>query len=467
MVSGFLLRATAPIRKPMVGAWALVVATTAVAGLPLIAMSGRKLGIGLTLSAAFGPIALYAAIVAPIVFPFGLYVLVTPFDNLTTVGTFGSATKAFAILSVFALLLYQLRIRKTATPSRSNLWWIIVFSWMALTEMWAIDQQTGVQRLTSVVLLLLLYLVVAATPITRRELWITFALTIVGGTLAALYGVHLARNGLMMGDSGRLALVIENSNSFIDPNHYAASLITPICLSLMLILRARSWVRAVPFVLIMGVMMLGIAYAASRGSVLALATVFLYFIIRSTKKIRLFVFAGIASVPLIALSPFIISRFTKAISTGGAGRLSIWRVGLRALHEYWLLGAGYANFPFAYDKHLLEVFQPYFAQWHRVAHSLIISTAVETGIFGLLLMLGAWFAQYKMLRRIDRHDDLYDVRVALEAALVGLFICSIFLDVMSEKYIWLAFMLIALTYTASKERSEHRIKADPVLENTG
>ncbi len=463
-VAAFLLRVTAPIRKPMVGAWALVAATTALAGLPIVTMNGRKLGIALTLASAFGPLAFYWALVAPLIFPYGLYVLVTPFDNLTTVGSFGSLTKGVALLCVGALAVYHLRVRRPVLPARSNVWWVILYAWTILTVFWAIDQQTAIQRLVPLTLLMLLYFAVATVPTSRNDLRVTIALLILGGVCAALYGAYLVHGG--QADpyhghyGGRLALSIQDSDQVIDPNHYAAALMLPISLTLTLVLSSRSWLRAIPLVGALAIMMLGIAFAASRGSMLGIAAMLVYFFFRTRHRLRLLILAGVASLPLLGLLPFIMARFTKAVSTGGAGRISIWKVGIHAAQQYGIFGAGWGNFAFAYDKHLLYIFQPYFAQWHRAPHSLLISSLIELGAIGLVLTLLAWFRQLRMLSVIDRTNEFYDVRVAAEGAIIGLFTCSLFLDMMTEKYLWLAFTFVAMTYNAWARASDTNVAAD-------
>ncbi|MGZ3541035.1 MAG: hypothetical protein ACXVAF_07570, partial [Vulcanimicrobiaceae bacterium] len=45
-------------------------------------------------------------------------------------------------------------------------------------------------------------------------------------------------------------------------------------------------------------------------------------------------------------------------------------------------------------------------------------------------------------------DARYPMRVALEAALIGLFVAAMFVDMMIWKYLWLAFILVAMTRNA-------------------
>jgi len=138
-------------------------------------------------------------------------------------------------------------------------------------------------------------------------------------------------------------------------------------------------------------------------------------------------------------------RFSTALSTGGAGRLSIWMVGMQAFKKYWLLGAGLGNFQDAYDRAYISVYQQINAHWSRPAHNIILGAAVELGVIGLTILLFAWFSQYKVLSTNDKHNAYYDVAIALQGALVGSFVASLFSDSMYDKYTWLVFMLTMLT----------------------
>ena len=67
---------------------------------------------------------------------------------------------------------------------------------------------------------------------------------------------------------------------------------------------------------------------------------------------------------------------------------------------------------------------------------------------------------------VDSGHPLFDVRIALEGALLGLFVSSMFLDIMYRKYVWLAFMLVALTRSFALEhaRRERVVTAARVAE---
>ena len=65
----------------------------------------------------------------------------------------------------------------------------------------------------------------------------------------------------------------------------------------------------------------------------------------------------------------------------------------------------------------------------------------------------SWFLweQFRLLRHVDRYNRLFDYRVACEAALAGLLVTSMTLDLFHYKYMWLVFaMLVQLRIVAMR-----------------
>jgi O-antigen ligase len=240
-----------------------------------------------------------------------------------------------------------------------------------------------------------------------------------------------------------------NDNDIIDPNHFAAALILPIAVALVGMLRARStttYILNIGALLVMGA---GIAISGSRGGAVAVALTMLYIVFQLRTRLLA---AGVALAALcaaLALDSNVIARFSNAAASHGAGRLDIWRIGLVAFHDNFWIGAGYSNFPLAYDRAFISVFETHYTFWHRAPHSILLSTGVELGIVGLAIFLAAWVMQFRSMRSIRRDDPLYAVRVAVEGALLGLFVAGLFLDVMTTKYLWLALTLAMLVRNAA------------------
>ncbi len=106
------------------------------------------------------------------------------------------------------------------------------------------------------------------------------------------------------------------------------------------------------------------------------------------------------------------------------------------------------------------MYEPFFAQWHRASHNIILGGGVELGVIGLSLLLLAWFGQFRMLRGISETDERWPFRLAFEGSLIALFVSGLFADIMIQKYVWLAFMLVAFTYNALPQRAVQRSPAE-------
>lgn len=425
-----------------------------VAALAVSALAGTKTGFVLALAAIGGPLAFYLSIVAPLVFPFGLYVGLVPFDNLLTLSAFGTLTKVLGMLAGAALIFYLVRTRQAVRPSPSLLIWGALYLWAATTAFWAYDQTLVLSALLTSIQLLILYTAVCVFPSDDHAVRWTAIAIVVGGIAAAAYGAYLFHSGTDIYYGSRLRITTDTGA--IDPNHFAAALLLPIALCLSTLLNTKRLFIAAGSIAALGMLFVGVTLSASRGGVMAIAFIVLYFLIRSRTRIRLIAITAATVVAAAAFSSQtdLWDRFTVAMSTGGNGRTSIWLVGLQALKQHWLLGAGYGNFPNAYDQVFLQTPHQIWdqANWHRASHDLLIGTSVELGIIGTVLLLAAWVAQFYMLRDIEPTEPEYPLRVAAEAAVLGIFVAALFLDVMTFKYVWLAFMFIAMIRNAHLRR---------------
>ena len=413
-----------------------------------IALSGTKTGVALALLAVLGPIALYYALVAPLVFPFSLFVIAIPFDNLLQMAAYGTMTKLFAALAAGAIIVWLIRTRRFVIPSRPLLFWGAFVCWEVLSIAWALDPQLAAQRIITPLELFLLYAAISFLPIDERMLKVVIAATILGAALAGGYGAYVFHGGNNVGGGGRLFLA--NDQTLIDPNHFASSLLGPFAIAITMFVMTRSALVRFVVALAIAAMALGFAVASSRGALLGMVVMFIYLVWRSPRRLLLGGI-GLAGMALgLAVYGRVLQRFSNAASTGGAGRSQIWHVGVNAFKQHWLAGAGYGNFPVAFDQSFLTVSQTYYTSWHRDSHNILIGNGVELGIIGLVLMLLAWKAQFSALRFIGREHRLYALRVAIEGAILGLFVSGMFLDLMTEKYLWLIFILAALTHNVAR-----------------
>ena len=444
MAARFPLPRTVRIHAPSKNtvAWVAIAGLAIAAMLGAIMLAGTKTGTALALLAVAGPICAYAAFRAPLIFPFGIFVLLVPFDNVLLFSSAGTITKFVAIAAGGTIAFWLLRTRKFVTPDKSLVWWFAFYFWAVTSLMWAIDPMFGMAHVWTTLQLLSLFAAISLMPIDRRTFNMIVTLVILSGALGGLYGAYLFHHGMGVSKDNRL--FIQSDESVIDPNQFAAALILPFCLALSAVTQSRTVTSAVLGGAAVLSIAAGAAVAGSRGAILAMGIAFTYMLVRSQKRIALAAFGlgGLA----VALGAFgnALSRFSYATSTGGAGRSDIWKVGIAAFREHPIFGSGFSNFPLAYDHAFLSVSESYYTRWHRASHNLIVQTSVELGIIGTIIILTAWWKSARSLRVISPESTLYSVRIALEATLLGLFVAALFLDMVQDKYLWLALIIIAL-----------------------
>ena len=429
-----------------------------------ITLSGTKTGVALALGAAAGPFALYGALLAPLVFPFTFFIFLVPFDNLLAMPTFGTLTRALAIACGGSLVFWLLRTRRIVAPDRALVVWLLFYAWALASAMWAIDPGASYAHLFTLFQLMALYAVASLMPVGTATLRIIVIAVILSGAAAGTYGAYLFHHGIDISKNGRL--FIANDENVVDPNQFAAALILPLLLAIAGIVYSKGFLARVFLGGSIVAMGAGVAVAGSRGGLLALGAAIAYLLVRSSRNRFQIIALGIGGIGVaIAAYGNVISRFSNAASSGGAGRSEIWRVGLSALRDHFWFGAGFSNFPLAFDRAFLSVSESYYTHWHRAPHSILISTSVELGIVGLGILVFAWWTQFRSLSAIDPAHWLFPLRTAIEASIIGLFVAALFLDVMTTKYLWLAFITCALlrNATLNKQGLPHENRVSSLL----
>ena len=405
------------------------------------AAGGTKTGIALAAIIALSPIALYAAIKRPFVFPFAFYALLTPFNDIFSSPTLGTLNRLLGMLSALALAFMLIRRKQILKPPKALLGWTIIVVWAAASMVWSIEPNAEAWSLVfTLSQLFLLYALLSIAPIEKADFNVVLFGTAVGGVLAAAYGIYQFHS--LQHETDRLFL--KAGQSYFDPNQFSAGLILPIAILLYAYCHTRRSFQKLGLLVCLGVTVSGVFVSGSRGCLLALVALYAYWFIKGRNRRQLLALAAVMVLLSLAFSNTLWPRLSSALATGGAGRVDIWRLGFEAFKRHWLVGAGIDQFSNAtYEVYLRVVGPP--GQWRAGSHNLIEGIGVELGILGLIAVLLTWRAQFGMLRQIVRPHPLYDLRVSLEATVLALFVDAMFLDIMYRKYTWLAFGLVALT----------------------
>jgi len=390
------------------------------------------------LALAVAPIALFALLRAPIIFPFGLFLALMPFDPLLSVTSGATLLRVLGILTVVALVTRMLLTRHMLRLRPAWYVWLSFIAWCGLTMFWSLDFDHG--RLIYGILAqnFGLMTVLAMYPITRRDFKTIVAIMVGAGVASVAYAV--IANGGLGGGSSRLSIVGGNGN-VVDQNFFATSFIVPLAFAFSVsVVTKRLWLRVVCWAAT-AALMLGVIVSGSRGAFIALGLMFVYFAVRSRSLTQVgLMVAGF--VALLFRYPLVWERFLHDDGGGtGSGRTLIWQVGLQALRGHWLFGSGIGTFQEIYARVYLLAYQRSGQGWTRPAHNVLVGMSVELGIIGLGLLLAAWFMSFRSLRVIPRSSQNFGFRMAAEAAIVGLAVQSMFIDPMWLKFVWLGLSL--------------------------
>jgi O-antigen ligase len=414
----------------------------AVAGLVLLGLwlaigigTGEYERVGVVFGLLAAPFAIMLALRRPMLFPYALYVLFIPFDNMLSLGKAGTLTKFLALAAVLALAVHIVRTRRFCKPGPA--FWLFCVFWLfaAVGVTWTPDVPTGVQFLWSFGEIILLYGVLAIAPLDERDLRMLLGCIVVGGALAALYGVVLFHDTLGATNQG-WRLVVNVDDRMIDSNHFANALLAPLAITLVTLLNARKPAVVLGTLAALALFATAIVMTLSREAMLACVIIVGVLIAFSRRR----VLATAIAVPVLGLIPLVVpsvgARMVNALAEHGGGRNYIWHVVWLAWLQHPLIGWGTGAAVTAYNANYLRVYATIAEYWSRPPHNMYLHVVVELGVVGLILFCVALFATFADLRRVPRGHPLYDVRVMLTASLAALFFVAFFIDLADYKYMW-------------------------------
>jgi len=403
---------------------------------------------------AFGliPIAIYVSLRWPVYFPFALYAVLVPVEALLrTGGNSGATLTKFASFAVGLAFIARIVIaRRALVPPRPWFAWAAFVFFALASAVWSVYEGQTLSTVTIVLQLFSLYTISAIYPMTPVDALRLRRVIEAAGVLVAGYGFYAYFTGQRLNGGARLSL--SEGNLQIDPNHYGAFFIIPMALLAARYLTDRRRIVRYASAAAFAFCAINVFFTGSRGVFFGVACTFVYLAIR-TRNVRATAAMSALFLGISFAVPNTWQRFADPTQGGASGRTDIWTVGLHAFPHYWLGGSGFATYDYVYSLFLLQSYQRQFAGWDRPSHSLIVGTSVELGIIGLGLVLLAWFLSLRQTWNVRRDHPLAPIAYGAEAACAGLFITALTLDMLWFKYLWLAFMVAAMTSNAIAPRN--------------
>jgi O-antigen ligase len=183
--------------------------------------------------------------------------------------------------------------------------------------------------------------------------------------------------------------------------------------------------------------------SASRGGFLGLTVAALLVLLRSDRPLYKLGLAAVVLIPLLVLAPS--SPLQRIMSPSHSDQESIenremiWMAGIRMVKAHPFVGIGAGNF-----KSLVSIDPDWEAERSWVAHNTYLEVAAELGVPSLLLLLGVIGGTYLTAQRVARGPAppvIQLVGEALQPALVGFCVASVFISAEYTKFFWLMVFL--------------------------
>lgn len=389
-------------------------------------------------------------IAQPLAAMLGLYIVLVPIDDALLVGSGLSVTKIIGLLIAIAAAVVMWRRRRVRTKIPSAIFgWLAVVALMGVSITWSIDPELSHENIVTIASAFALMLIVFAVPLNSAELRTVIIATIVSGAVVGTVALGMSTHDISQaaGQEGRLYLTFGTAT--LDPNRFGASLLLPIAMTAGAIVRTKGWVRLALFIPL-GLALAAVYLVASRGTLLAIAAMGVVVILASRRRVILGSLLAVCTALVFLLPSELSKRLFEGTASTGTGRFDIWKVAIASFPDHWFVGTGQGSFTAAYDHSLFLAYQPIFLEWSRDPHNLIISTATELGIVGLVVLSVALILQFRTIRLIP--PPYTWLRLVFAASMVGLLVAAMFVDVLATKFSWLLFMEIMLFAGLSADR---------------
>ena len=220
---------------------------------------------------------------------------------------------------------------------------------------------------------------------------------------------------------------------------------------------------------------LGIVLTGSRGAIIAIGVQALYFVL-TAKKYRLFALGLVLAGGLVVVSiadQSLWDRFARLTGQSDvvdynledrAGRLEIWKNGLKIVADNPVLGVGVGMFGTAHF--LLD------GKIGLTAHNTYLQFAAELGLPGLILYLAMLCSAWRLITRHVEQSDQAGARArwtALKIGLVGFGSASFFVSAAYSTTLYFLLGLVAVMHFCHAESSyasvPQKLKSPTPLKN--
>lgn len=395
-------------------------------------------------------------VLASLLFEFGRPQDIIPGLSLIPFATGLDALILFSVLTSGKLSLTRLQTRL----------WIPLFFVMAIHVPLAMNNFWALMILKDMVLTFSLYLGIITYVNTKEKMMTVMKVWMGVHTVSAIIGITKGGTGVggWMGDENDFCMVM----NMVIPFAYFA------------MFSSRGLWGRVRYAALLGLFVLAAMTTLSRGGFFGLAAAGAYCWYRSPKKFKALLVGMLLVAFMFAFAPdkywdeIASSTSDETMSTGTGGeRIYTWTIGFEMFLYNPIIGVGQGNFPWTF-----EIYEEG-RRFHeksiagRQAHSLYFTLLPELGLFGVFVVGGMVWRNFKDLKYVrkkfapvqanPRHgvvssvDD--DIRVfwarAMEGSLIGYLVSGVFISILWYPSLWiLTALVVALRNIADNETEQ-------------
>ena len=337
--------------------------------------------------------------------------------------------EALALVVAVLVALQRIAQGRTALPWVGPMWWsLALIGWCLVSLASAIDHDLGVRQILQLIGGTIFACVVIGVAANMKDLrWILGSLTAVSASIALMGLTNLGEIDVILGGAvaeGRL------NGAFDDPNQLGAFAAMTLFPAIGLFggcrtVRSRT-LAAAAIVAISGALLMSLSRGAWIGVVFGL--VFLFFTVQEFRRLLFYI-----ALPLLLLAAALGSFAPDApqvkvvearlksftVLSPYDARSQIWQEGLREMSEDPLTGVGPGSFPVASVRAASGASTVYAEH----AHSIFFTWGAETGVPGVLIILGFMVSLTvvgsKAMRRARERHQLHD-RMLIAGVAAGL-----------------------------------------------
>lgn len=368
---------------------------------------------------------------------YGVYAAIIPMNMIMNFSGAATVNKQLGMIAAAVMILFILFQRKMRYLKNPN-WGFIVFAlYTVLSSAWSISFSETISALTTLLSLVLIYLVGKMREFNSKEVWVVVVLMIAA---AAMMPFFLGVNTAVSYSRGTLM----NENGAADHNGLACNLAFCAILALNGYFISEKKVVKYAFAVATGLIVIAVFMTGSRGALAGLGIAIVYYLLKAFPELRsrhsVWGTVILVTVAVVALFYYLENNLSAAIlrrlSLGtilydrGSGRLDTWK---NIFHILWdnpiraLVGWGYGT-----QKTVLA---NYYGVGHA-SHNAFLQMWIDVGLVGMIAFLVGMIKFWKeaLQKRVNVVNALW----------IALFVTLMTLTFGTNKGAWNVFLLMYL-----------------------